>query len=144
MDEKEKIDELLMLLEQELTFTFSRSSGPGGQHANKVNTRVELRFPVTDSQVLTEQQKDQLHDKLGHRISSDGLLILSAQDERSQSRNRQQVLARFRELITETLRRRKKRIPTKPPLVSDENRLTEKKKTSEKKQFRRKPDDGTL
>ncbi len=142
MDEREKIEELLFLLEQELAFSFSRSSGPGGQHANKVNTRVELRFSVNGSEVLSGDQKAKIMKRLANRITSEGLLIVSAQDERSQLRNKQLAVARFRDLIAASLRPSKRRIPTAPPPGSEEKRLGEKRKTAEKKQSRKSPDAG--
>lgn len=141
---EESIDVLLDLLEQELTFTFSRSSGPGGQHANKASTRVELRFAVNESLILSDGQKQSILKGLGSRISDDGILILSAQDERSQLRNRDIAISRFRELVARALRPRKRRIPTKPPAGLNEKRLTEKKKTSNKKESRKKPEDKDL
>ena len=129
------------LLIQELEFTFTRSSGPGGQHVNKVNTQVELKFNINESSVLTPEQKERITQKLKSRITNDGVLILSSKEERSQIRNRQLVVEKFLKLISQALAPIKKRIPTKPPPASSLNRLEEKRKIAEKKQYRKKPED---
>lgn len=139
METKDTNDPNSDLLIQELDFSFTRSSGPGGQHANKVSTRVELKFDINKSEVLTEDQKEKIIQTLANRISKEGLLTLSAQEERSQIRNKQLVTARFLRLISEALAPEKKRIETKPPPAAKRTRLDEKKKISEKKQLRKKP-----
>lgn len=124
-------------LETEFAFSASRSSGPGGQNVNKVNTRVELRFSVFSSAFLTADEKQKIHIKLKNRINSEGELILTAQSERSQWRNREKVLAKFFELIETALTPTKRRIKTSPTSSSRIKRLENKKKMSLKKQLRK-------
>ncbi|UOQ97939.1 aminoacyl-tRNA hydrolase [Hymenobacter sp. 5317J-9] len=124
----------------EITFQTSRSSGPGGQNVNKVESRVELRFPLRESQVLTEAQKELILEKLGGQLTAEGLLLVTAQDDRSQLRNKEIVLARFHELLTKSLRRPKPRKATKPSKAAVRKRLEGKKLHSDKKANRRKLD----
>lgn len=126
-------------LESECKFTASRSSGPGGQNVNKVNTRVELRFSVTDSNVLSEEQKGLIGKKLKNRINSEGELVLTSESERSQLRNRIQVTSLFFELLEKALTPPKKRLKTKPSAASRLKRLESKKQLSEKKSRRKPP-----
>jgi ribosome-associated protein len=123
---------------KELVFTFSRSSGPGGQNVNKVNTRVELRFTVADSSLLSPDEKLLIVKKLHKKINLNGELILVSQSERSQLKNKEKVLSKFHDLISKALKPDKKRIPTAPSYASRESRIVEKKKKSEIKQNRRK------
>lgn len=125
-------------LDSEIEFSFSRSSGPGGQNVNKVNSRVELRFDVQNSNILTEAQREKIVKKLHSRINNEGVLHLSNQDERSQLKNKELVLKKFYKLINKALFEHKKRIKTKPSKESVEKRLKSKKENAEKKQ-RRKP-----
>jgi len=101
-------------LDSEIEFSFSRSSGPGGQNVNKVNSRVELRFDVQNSNILTEAQREKIVKKLHSRINNEGVLHLSNQDERSQLKNKELVLKKFYKLINKALFEHKKRIKTKP------------------------------
>jgi ribosome-associated protein len=124
-------------LETEFVFSASRSSGPGGQNVNKVNTRVELRFSVISSEFITSNEKQIIQTKLKNRINSDGELILVAQSERSQWRNREKVTAKFFELIEIALTPVKRRIKTSPTYASRVKRIENKKKMSLKKQLRK-------
>ena len=121
----------------EITFQTSRSSGPGGQNVNKVESRVELRFPLLSSQVLTESQKALIVEKLGSQLTAEGLLLITAQDDRSQLRNKDIALARFHELLQKSLRRPKPRKATKPNKAAVRKRLEGKKMQGEKKASRR-------
>lgn len=121
----------------ELKFSASRSSGPGGQNVNKVNTKVELRFRIADSVLLSEKEKERLLEKLANRINSDGELILVSQTERSQLKNKEAVTEKFYHLITRALTPKKKRKRTKPSAESVEKRLEAKRIQSEKKERRR-------
>lgn len=121
----------------EITFQTSRSSGPGGQNVNKVESRVELRFHLLDSQVLTEAQKALILEKVANQLTTEGLLLVTAQDDRSQFRNKEIALARFHELLQKSLRRPKPRKATKPSKGAVRKRLEGKKKDGEKKANRR-------
>jgi len=124
-------------LATEFIFSASRSSGPGGQNVNKVNTRVELRFSVISSSFLSSTEKHKIQIKLKNRINAEGELILVAQSERSQWRNREKVTAKFFELIEVALTPTKRRIKTSPTKASRVKRLDNKKKMSLKKQLRK-------
>jgi ribosome-associated protein len=115
----------------ELQFKFSPSGGPGGQHANKVNTRVELRFDVAASPTLGPRQRARLIDRLGPEVR------VVADDERSQVRNRQLAVERFRERMAAALHVDKPRRPTKPSRGAKERRLEAKRHLSERKRNRR-------
>jgi ribosome-associated protein len=120
----------------EIELRASRSSGPGGQHANVTASRIEAVFDVVASSALSEEQRALLLRKLGPRVTA------IAQDARSQARNRELALERLRERLAVGLRRRKRRRPTKPPRAARERRLQEKRRTSERKRERRRPDDA--
>ena len=121
----------------ELHFSASRSSGPGGQNVNKVNTKVELRFHVASSTLLSDEEKILLIEKLVKKINSEGELILVSQTERSQMKNKEKVIEKFYSLLTRALTPRKKRKPTKPSQASKEERLEEKRMQAQKKERRR-------
>lgn len=129
----EKISNLL----REVTFQASRSSGPGGQNVNKVNSKIELIFSVTHSSHFTEEEKQLLFKKLGQKINSEGELRVVAQKERTQTGNKRLAEAKFIQLIENALKKPKKRINTKPTLSSVADRKNLKKKLSEKKSIRR-------
>ena len=124
----------------ELKFSAARSSGPGGQHVNKVSTRIELRFNVDSSEVLTTSEKIIIKQKLGNRIISGGELVLVSQVERSQWRNKENAISRFFSLIEKALTPSKRRIKTRPTAASKHKRLESKKLLSQKKQLRKSPD----
>ncbi len=128
-------------LNKEVKYRTSRSSGAGGQHVNKVSTKVELIFGVDASEVLTEEQKAVVHERLKNRITNEGNLILQCDETRSQLKNKEIVFKRFVNLIEEALKPEKERKPTKPTKVSVEKRLKDKKKKSEKKDFRKSVDE---
>ena len=121
----------------EITFQTSRSSGPGGQNVNKVESRVELRWHLLNSQVLTAIQKELILEKVGNQLTAEGLLLITAQDDRSQLRNKEIALARFHELLLRSLRRPKPRKATKPSKSAVRKRLEGKKIHSDKKASRR-------
>jgi len=128
------------LLYPEIKFHASRSSGAGGQHVNKVNTRVELRFDVVNSLILTVDQKDTLMEKLSVRITRDGELIVVSEKTRSQHRNREDCLDKFNDLIVNAFFVEKPRVATRPTYNSIKRRQKIKKLHSLKKQNRKKPD----
>jgi ribosome-associated protein len=115
----------------EVEFRYSRSSGPGGQHAQKSETRVEAVFDVEASQALSERQKRRVAARAGP------VLRAVAQDERSQLRNRELALDRLVEQLRRALRVERRRIPTKPTEASRERRLEEKRRRSRTKRLRR-------
>ena len=118
----------------EIEFRFSRSSGPGGQHAQKSDTRVEASFDVEASSALSEAQKRRVVGKAGP------VLRAIAQDERSQWRNRELATERLVESLREALRVPRRRRPTKPTKASRERRLEQKRRRSNTKRLRRPPD----
>ena len=133
--------ELMVILNKEISYRTSRSSGAGGQHVNKVSTKVELVFDVMASNYLTEEQKEIVLTKLENRISKDGLLLLQCDETRSQAKNKEIVFNRFIKLLEEALEPEKERKPTRPTKASEEKRLKDKKKQSDKKDLRKPPGD---
>jgi ribosome-associated protein len=123
---------------QELIFTASRSSGAGGQNVNKVNTKVELRFIINTSLLLTDDEKQIILKKLSSKISQEGELIIVSQTERSQLKNKNKSIEKFYLLIEKALTPRKKRKPTKPTAASKEKRLEKKRILADKKISRKK------
>ncbi len=128
------------ILAPELLFTTSRSGGPGGQNVNKVNSKVTLQFDVQNSRILTEDQKNIIAEKLSSRLTREGILILTAQESRSQIENKARVLEKFDEVLSVAFAKRKIRKATKPSKAAKRERLKKKKVVSEKKKWRRKPD----
>lgn len=124
--------------ENEFVFSATRSSGPGGQNVNKVSSRIELRFSIDTSGILTETEKQRLHLKLKNRINSEGELLLVSQTERSQLGNKENTIELFFTLVEKALSIQKKRIKSKPTLASKLKRL-DSKKINAKKKFLRKP-----
>ncbi|PRY96034.1 alternative ribosome rescue aminoacyl-tRNA hydrolase ArfB [Marinilabilia salmonicolor] len=122
---------------KELTFSAQRSSGAGGQNVNKVNTKIELRFSVPESTILSNREKELLISRLAGKLTHKGDLIIMAETERSQLRNKEQAIKRFYNLLEWGLRPVKKRIPTKPSKASKKRRLDAKKKQAEKKNRRK-------
>ena len=120
----------------ELTFSTSRSSGPGGQNVNKVNTKVTLRWNVKNSQLLTDDQREILLHKLSNRLTADGDLMIVAQEKRSQLQNKDEALRKFTEVIKKAFAKKKKRKATKPTKSATQSRLDKKKKHSDKKKMR--------
>ena len=115
----------------------SKSSGAGGQHVNKVNTKIDLRFSLADSSVLSEDEKTRLINRLSGKLTKNGELIITAESERSQKRNKELAIEKFFCLLEQNLKTTKKRIPAKPSRVKRKKRLEEKRKHSEKKSRRR-------
>jgi len=123
---------------KEFVFSTSRSSGAGGQHVNKVETKVELRFNVPASKLLSDSEKNIILKKLKNRINANGDLIIISQAARSQLQNKQKTIEKFYSLIRKALKPPKKRVPTKPTQAAVQKRLEAKRKHSEKKTLRRK------
>jgi ribosome-associated protein len=122
-------------IRSEVAFRVSRSSGPGGQHAQKTSTRVEALFDVEASAGLSDAERRRVLDRLGPVVRA------VAQDERSQARNRELATQRILDQVAEAARPRRKRRPTSPTAASREQRLEGKRRRSDVKRLRRPPDD---
>jgi ribosome-associated protein len=133
MEDSLVINEELAIPLAEIELRASRSSGPGGQHANVTASRIEAVFDVASSPTLNTEQRTRLEEKLGERITA------VAQDARSQARNRELALERLRERLAAALVRPKRRRPTRPSRAARERRLDQKRRTSERKRRRRAP-----
>ncbi len=125
---------------QELDFKAVRSSGAGGQHVNKVSSKVELSFDVEASKALSSNEKERILQKLGNRLTKENVLIINCDNTRSQHRNKDLAIKRFLETVRKGIRIPKKRRKTKPKRSAIEKRLKSKKKNAEKKARRQKPD----
>ena len=124
----------------ELSFKAVRSSGAGGQNVNKVSSKVVLSFDLKNSQALSEEEKLLVETKLSSRLTSDAVLILNCDEDRSQFRNKEIVIKRFLDLIKNALFIPKERKPTRIPKSVIRKRIKDKKSISEVKKNRRKPD----
>jgi ribosome-associated protein len=134
----------LSIPESELQFLASRAGGPGGQHVNKVSSRVTLRFDLWASPSLDEEQKRRIAQRLATRITKEGVLTMHARRHRSQAMNREELVGRFTELLREALRPRRARRKTRPSRAVKERRLSDKRRRGEQKRLRSKrhrPDD---
>jgi ribosome-associated protein len=126
--------------ESELSERFILTGGPGGQHVNRTETGVQLRFDVAESDFLDQASKMRLARLAGRRIDSDGILTIEARSHRSQRRNREDARARLAELIEQASRAPRRRIPTRPTKTSKRKRLEAKRQRARTKQARGKPD----
>ncbi|GEP49685.1 aminoacyl-tRNA hydrolase [Flavobacterium noncentrifugens] len=124
----------------ELSFKAIRSSGAGGQNVNKVSSKVVLSFDVPNSKSLSEEDKEIVYNKLSARLTSENILILNCDEDRSQLKNKDIVIKRFLDIITKSLIIPKPRKATKVPKSVIKKRLKDKKSLSDIKQSRRKPD----
>jgi ribosome-associated protein len=132
-----RIDDNLQIPESEIVFTASRGGGPGGQHVNKVATRVTLRFDVRNSASLDDAQRRRIESRLANRINKEGVLQLSSHATRSQAANKERLLERFAELLAGALKPRRRRRRTSPSRAARERRLREKRQRAETKRRRR-------
>lgn len=140
MDDLAIIDRLTIPA-SELRVSFSRASGPGGQHVNKVETAVELRWSVRESEVLSDADRRWLMRRLQAKLTNDGELIVTAGGNRSQARNRDDARERLAALVRRALERPKPRKKTRPSRAAKERRLAAKKQRGERKKQRRTPAD---
>ena len=130
------INERLVIPVDEIQFVSSRGGGPGGQHVNKVSSRVTLRFDVAGSPSLEDQDRDRLMLALAARISNDGVLQISSHASRSQAANKADVTERFRQLLVDALRAPKKRKATRPSAGARRRRLEGKRHRAKLKRAR--------
>ncbi len=137
-----RISRRLTIPSTELEWRFSRAGGPGGQHVNRSETRVELRWNVSESTSLTDSQRAELLDRLASRIDADGSLRITSAESRSQRANRRYAAKRLQDLLIEALRPRRVRRKTKPSLAARERRLKAKRQRSDRKKDRGRKDWG--
>jgi ribosome-associated protein len=128
------------MLFNELDFTASRSSGPGGQNVNKVNSKISARFNVVQSQILTEEEKATILKNLSGHLTKDGILMISSQDKRSQLENKQVVIQKLERMIARAFEKKKVRKATKASKSAIQKRISSKKLHAEKKKWRQKPE----
>jgi len=124
---------------EELSITASKSSGPGGQNVNKVNTKVEVRLNIENSNLLSDDEKILLLEKISNKINKLGELIVTSQSERTQLQNKEKAIEKLNLLIDKALKIKKKRKKVKIPKSVKEKRLKNKKIQSDKKEKRKSP-----
>lgn len=132
-----QINKRITIMSSEISFTSSKSSGPGGQHVNKTESKATLKWSFSENQSLKVAEVDRLIFLAGKRVKADGCIHLSSEAHRSQKKNQQECLKRLRELVIKAITPPKKRKPTKVPRRKKEERLKAKRKQSEKKSLRR-------
>lgn len=134
-----QINDTLSINESELDYEFARSSGPGGQNVNKVETKVTLKFDIEASRSLTEPQKTRIAEGLASRITKDGILRVTSQRHRTREANRHAAIGRFIELIDDALEVRAPRKKTKVSRAAKRRRIEGKKRRGQVKKMRRSP-----
>jgi ribosome-associated protein len=126
---------------RELHLAFARAGGPGGQNVNKVASKVELRWSPASSAALSDEQKQRIVRRLGHRLTKDGELIVTSARSRDQARNRDDARAKLARIVSRALEEVRPRKPTRPSAAARRRRLREKRQRSVRKQGRRPPAD---
>ncbi len=135
-----RINKAVVIPAADLEVRVARSSGPGGQGVNTTDSKVELRFDLEATDCLTDRQKALVRERLGNRITKEGLLVLQSNEHRSQHRNREAVRARLRNLLGEAIQPPRQRRRTKPSRSARQRRLREKRHRGEIKRLRQRPD----
>ena len=131
------ITKTISIDEREFEFSAIRASGPGGQNVNKVSTAVQLRFDIHKSTSIPLSVKQRLVKLAGSRVTTDGVLIIDARNYRTQRQNRDDAVKRLIKWVSLAAKRQKPRIPTKPNIQSNRNRLTAKRRRSDTKKSRK-------
>ena len=134
-----RITRSLTVPDSELDYRYSRSGGPGGQHANKTSTKVELIWNIAHSEALGPRQRARLLENLAPRLDTSGTLRLASDRHRSQSRNKDDVNERLQRIVADALKVRRQRVPTAPTKASRTRRLDQKRQRSEIKKMRGRP-----
>ena len=134
-----RINDDLWIDEDELQFEFARSSGPGGQNVNKVETKVRLLFDLQSSRSLKPDQRNRVEERLATRITKAGLLHVSSQRHRTREANRRATVERFVDLLAEALEEAEPRVRTRVPKAARKRRLESKRRRSQKKAMRSRP-----
>lgn len=130
------VDDTLVIPGRELTYSTSRSSGPGGQNVNKVETRVTVLFDLEHSSVLEDSQKARVRERLATRVNKEGVLRVVSQKHRTQAANREAARVKLAELLARALRTRRTRKPTRTPERARRRRREDKRRRSELKRRR--------
>jgi ribosome-associated protein len=136
-----RIDERITIPAAEIGLTATRSSGPGGQHVNTADTRIQLRWNLAESRALTDADRELVQQRLAQRLTKEGDLVLECDQHRSQRRNRAECLRRLATILRDALRRPTPRKKTRPTAAARARRLTDKRKRGEVKKARRPPDE---
>ena len=134
-----RITDNLSINDDDLRFEFARSSGPGGQNVNKVETKVRLLFDLQGSRSLSSKQRSRIEERLSTRITKAGVLHVSSQRHRSREANRRATIERFVELLADALEEEEPRLPTRVPKTQRKRRLESKRRRSQKKALRSRP-----
>ena len=134
-----RINDDLWIDEDDLRFEFARSSGPGGQNVNKVETKVRLLFDLRDSRSVKSEQRRRIEEHLSTRITKAGVLQISSQRHRTREANRKATIERFIDLLAEALEEDEPRVRTRVPKKARKRRLESKRRRSQKKAMRSRP-----